>query len=151
MTTTSTHDQMHDHTNDRAQDHLVAVVDPSDRDGTLSVARSTVRAGGRATLVVDLGPTDRRHIREFAEAEHISTGEAESRYLAALDGDIRRQVGDDTVIHVTGPAGTSARGIASIAGDATQVAIPSALAGRRDWKRALRRGPLPVTVVPRAA
>lgn len=140
---------MNDHTH-TTSDHLVAVVDTATGASTLPVARTTVRAGGRATVLVSLGSQDQRHIREFAEAEHISSGEAESRYLAALDGEIRRELGDDTVVHVTGPAGTSADAIASIAGDATQLAIPSTLARGRRWRRALGRTAVPVTVTPAA-
>ncbi len=132
-------------------DHLVAVVDTATDASTIPVARSAVRGGARATVLVSLGRQDQQHIREFAEAEHISAGEAESRYLAALDGDIRRELGEDTVIHVTGPAGTGARAVASIAADATQVAIPSNLARHRSWRRALRRTSVPVTVTPSAA
>ena len=132
-------------------DHLVAVVDTAVGASTLPVARNAVRAGGRATVLVSLGRTDQQHIRDFAEAEHISSGEAESRYLNALDGQIRRELGAGTVVHVTGPAGTSAGALASIADDATQFAIPSSLARSRSWRRALARTHVPVTVTPSAA
>lgn len=132
-------------------DHLLAVVDTATDASTLPVARTAVRAGGRATVVVSLGRQDGQHIREFAEAEHLSLGEAESRYLAALDGQIRRELGPDTVVHVTGPAGTSARAIASLADDVTQLAIPSRLASQRSWRRAMARTEVPVTVTPSAA
>lgn len=132
-------------------DHLVAVVDTAVGASTLPVARTAVRAGGRATIVVSLGRQDQQHIRDFAEAEHISSGEAESRYLNAFDGQIRRELGADTVVHVTGPAGTSASAVASIAGDATQFAIPSSLARRRSWRRAMARTRVPVTITPSAA
>ena len=132
-------------------EHLVAVVDTATDASTLPVARTTVRAGGRATVLVSLGKQDQQHIREFAEAEHLSSGEAESRYLEALDGQIRRELGPDTVVHVTGPAGTSAAAVASVAGDATQYAIPSSLARQRSWRRALARTDVPVTVTPSAA
>ena len=132
-------------------DHLVAVVDTAEGASTLPVARRVVRNGGRATLLVSLGEQDQQHIRDFAEAEHISAGEAESRYLRALDGELRRDLGAETVIHVTGPAGTSVRAVASFAGDATEYAIPSSLARRRSWRRALARTDAPVTVTPSAA
>ncbi len=142
MTNTVTH---------TATDHLVAVVDTVADASTLPVARTAVRAGGRATVLVSLGKQDRQHIREFAEAEHISSGEAESRYLDAFDGQIRRELGPDTVVHVTGEAGTDAPAVASIAGDATQFAIPSSLARSRSWRRAMARTDVPVTVTPSAA
>lgn len=132
-------------------DHLVAVLDTAASPSTLPIARDAVRAGGRATVLVSLGRQDQQHIREFAAAEHISSGEAEGRYLAALDGQIRRELGDDTVVHVTGPAGTSAEAVTSIAGDATRYAIPSRLARSRSWRRALARTDVPVTVTPSAA
>ncbi len=138
-------------TTNTTPDHLVAIVDTATDASTLPVARTTVRAGGRATIVVSLGQQDGQHIREFAEAEHISTGEAESRYLDALDGQIRRELGPDTVVHVTGPAGTNARAVASIADDVTQFAIPSNLAKQRSWRRAMAHTDVPVTVTPSAA
>lgn len=138
-------------TTNTTPDHLVAIVDTATDASTLPVARTTVRAGGRATIIVSLGQQDGQHIREFAEAEHISTGEAESRYLDALDGQIRRELGPDTVVHVTGPAGTNVRAIASIADDVTQFAIPSSLAKQRSWRRAMAHTDVPVTVTPSAA
>lgn len=132
-------------------DHLVAVVDSAARPSTLPVARSAVQAGARATVFVSLGREDETNIRDFAEAEHISSGEAETRYLDALDAEIRRELGNDTVVHVTGPAGTSADAVAAVAGDATQYAIPSSVARRRSWRRALARTDVPVTVTPSAA
>lgn len=134
-----------------APDHLVAVVDAVADASTLPVARTAVRAGGRATVLVSLGKQDRKHISEFAAAEHISSDEAESRYLHAFDGRIRRELGPDTVVHVTGRAGTDAPTVASIAGDATQFAIPSSLARTRSWRRAMARTDVPVTVTPSAA
>lgn len=142
---------MNDRTTDTTRDHLVAVVDTATDASTLPVARTTVRAGGRATVLVSLGRQDREHIRELADAESISSDEAESRYLHAFDGQLRRELGPDTVVHVTGPAGTSAKAMASIAHDATQFAIPSNLARRRSWRRALARPDVPVTVTPSAA
>ena len=150
MTDTHTHDTTLTDT-DGARDHLVAVVDSADAATTLPIARTTVRAGGRATVLVTLGRQDRRSIHEFAEAEHISSGEAESRYLDALDAQIRRELGDETVVHVTGPAGTSAQAVRDIARDATQLAIPESIARQRSWKRAMRRSDVPVTVTPSAA
>ena len=132
-------------------DHVVAVVDRTTDASTLPVARTAVRAGGRATVVVSLGRQDGQHIREFAEAEHISTGEAESRYLEAFDAQVRRELGPDTVVHVTGPAGTDARTVTSLTEDATQYAIPSSLARQRSWRRAMTRTDVPVTVTPSAA
>ena len=146
MTTTDTTT-----TTPTARDHLVAVVDTATDASTLPVARAVVRAGGRATVLVSLGRQDQQHIRDFAEAEHLSSGEAESRYLAALDGRIREELGPDTAVHVTGPAGTSVREVAAVAGDATQIAIPSTLARRRSWRRAIGRTGTPVTVTPSAA
>lgn len=132
-------------------DHLVAVVDATTDASTLPAARTAVRAGARATVLVSLGQQDQQNIREFAEAESISSGEAESRYLEAFDGRIRRELGPDTVVHVTGPAGTTVQAARSLAGDATQYAIPSSLARRRSWRRALARTDVPVTVTPSAA
>lgn len=142
---------MTDTTTTTTYDHLVAVLDTAVGASTLPVARTAVRAGGRATVLVSLGRTDRQHIRDFAEAEHISSGEADARCLNALDGQIRRKLGADTVVHVTGPADTSAGAVASIADDATQFAIPSSLARRRSWRRAPARTDVPVTVTPSAA
>lgn len=134
-----------------ARAHLVAVVDNVDGDTTLPVARNAVRAGARATVFVSLGRKDRENIREFATAEHISSDEAESRYLGAFDAQIHRELGADAVVHVTGEAGISASAVAEIAGDATEVAIPSTLARRRNWRRAMARTGVPVTVTPSAA
>lgn len=136
---------------DTTTDHLVAVVDTATDASTLPVARTAVRAGSRATVIVSLGNQDGQHIRDFAEAEHISTDEAESRYLRAFDAEIRRELGPDTVVHVTGPAGTDARAVASLADDATQFAIPSRLAKQRSWRRAMAHTDVPVTVTPSAA
>lgn len=138
-------------TSTTTSDHLVAVVDSTTDASTLPVARTTVRAGGRATILVSLGKQDQQHIREYAAAEHISSGEAESRYLEAFHGEIRRELGADTAVHVTGPAGTSADAVASIARDATQFAIPSSVARHRSWRRAMARTDKPVTVTPSAA
>lgn len=138
-------------TADAPLDHVVALVDTVADASTLPVARTAVRTGSRATVLVSLGRQDRHLIRELAQAEHISSDEAESRYLDAFDGRVRRELGDDTVVHVTGSAGTDADAAAAIAGDATQFAIPSSLARRRSWRRAMARTDVPVTVTPSAA
>lgn len=66
-------------------EHIVAIVQPTGRsDSTIDVARDVVVNGGRATVVMLITDRVRKDIRDFADAENLSIGEAEAIALDRL-------------------------------------------------------------------
>lgn len=134
--------------------HVLAVVDSmDDAQPTLSLAKDVVDHGGRATVLIHLGDTDRTHITDYASSEGLSLGEAEARYIDSTLSNVRDFVGHHgTNAVITDSVRDGAAVIQrALKSDATSVAVPSDLAGRRSWRRAMAQTPVQLIVAPRTA
>lgn len=133
--------------------HLVAVLDSAvDAEPTLRLVREAVEHGDRPTLLVALGAADRTHIRDYAASEELSEGSAEATYVEAALSALRESVGDADVAAVASDQVVDGRAVldSAVRADATTVAVPSHLARRRRWRRAIAATPVRVVVTPAA-
>lgn len=136
-----------------ASTHMLAVVDSmDDRESTLELARDVVAGGGSATVLARLGSSDREHIRAYADSEELTLATAEARYVDATVELLRDAVGRDSTVAYLADVDDGRRVIdAAVREHAAVVAIPSSLAGRRGWRRAIAATPVQVVVAPTRA
>lgn len=134
-------------------EHVVAVVDnPSGAESVLEYARDSVQRGGTATVVLLMTPTVKRAIRELARQQAISPVTAERVYLTQAREAIKNTVGGDAETIVSSRlAGVRCAFEAAAKVHATALTLPTSLAGRRGWGRAMAKAPMPVTVTPSRA
>jgi hypothetical protein len=133
-------------------EHVVAVLEkPTGEEASLRIARDSVLRGGSATVVVLMTSQLRRTIREMARQQQISTVEAEQFYLDRVREAIRNSVGGEVVIVIRRSTRVQHVLATAFEARATALAIPTSMAGRRGWGRALATSPIPVTFTPALA
>ncbi|MEE8600689.1 hypothetical protein [Euzebya tangerina] len=136
------------------RDHILAVVDTmEDYESTLGLAKDAIDHGGRATVLVHLGDSDRAHIRQYAASEELALHEAETTYINATLDRVRAFIGADHAAASVTDQVPDGRAVieSAVASEATAITVPSRLVGRRSWRRAMARTPLNVIVTPVAA
>lgn len=133
-------------------DHIVAIVQPtSDQDTTVDIARDVVANGGRATIVMLITDRVRKDIREFAEGEGLSLGEAEAMAIDRMSDEYIATVGAGrTNVIVSTMAGGLSPKHPALAG-ATSIAVGQQALNRQSLQRLVSGATIPVVVAPAPA
>ena len=133
-------------------EHIIAIVQPTNReDTTVDIARDVVANGGRATVVMLITDRVRKDIREFAEGEGLSLGEAEAMAIDRMSDDYIEAVGPGRtrVIVSTMSSGLSSQH-PSLAG-ATTIAVGEQALSQPSLQRLVSGATIPVIVTPTRA
>jgi hypothetical protein len=135
-----------------APEHVLAVVEPTDRgDAALDVAHDVVARGGRASVLMVITSRVDDDIRSYAASEDLSVSEAEATALERLVGYCNERIGDDvpTIVERFGRLGTDIR--RHISEDITSVAVPEGLFQQRSLDKMSAATGRPVVVAQPAA
>ena len=134
-------------------EHVLAVAHSAiDTEPSLGAARDARSRGATVTVLVVLGDTDRRNIRDYADAEGLSVLDAERLYERAGIEAVTHRVGAGVEVRTTwhDPSSWEVLDVAANVG-ATNVVVSADLATRAGWRRSLRDATVTVTVVPQRA
>lgn len=127
-------------------EHIVAIVQPTGRDdSTIDIARDVVAGGGRATVIMLITDRVRKDIRDFADAENLSIGEAEAIALDRMSADYVASIGagqTDVVVSNVSDAQTQTLV------NATKIAVGQDALSRHALNQLVSRANVPVIVTP---
>lgn len=133
----------------KAQEHIVAIVDPTrDEDSTIELAQEVVARGGRATVIVLASKETISAIADFARSEDLTVPDATEIYLERLASMYASRFGQSApTIFTNADSGkfvfdTAARSAATL------VAMPQRLASKRAWRTSVASSQVPVLIAP---
>jgi hypothetical protein len=137
-------------TKQSTNEHVVAIIDNlTGEEAALQLVSNSLSRGGTATVVVLLTSRVRRTIRDMAREQQISPTAAEQFYVDRIRETVNNVTGGN--VPVVTRRSSRVHGVLGSATQATAMAIPTSIAGRRGWGRALATVPIPVTVTPSRA
>lgn len=130
-------------------EHLLVVSRSTiDTEPTLLVAEDASSRGAHVTVLLTLGDTDRKNIRDYAESENLHTSEAGAVYEeASIAAVLHRLAAADVRITWHDPSSWDVLDVAANVA-ATSVVVPAEIARRAGWRRSLRDTTVSITLVP---
>lgn len=140
--------------NHNLADHILAVVDSTpDSEPTLQLVKEAVARGARATILVQLTDVDQDNIRAFANAENLSSSEAEARYIDSTAAVYSELADNDRIMALVTDSADDGRFVlaTAIRTRATSITVARPLAQGRGWRRAMAEATVPVTIAPAKA
>jgi hypothetical protein len=135
------------------REHLLTIVEPSTTgEAPLELANDLVARGGKATIVVLLTDEARADFRRFADAQDLDLHHGEAVAIDRMLEVYTARVGGSDTESIVTSARSSASDLLTMAADAdaTSIAIPQQLAGRRGARKLISESPVPVLVTPAA-
>ena len=130
--------------------HLLVVVDPSsaDGEGSVSLARQALDAGGTVTVLTLLSGDEAAPLRAFSEVEEVSLIDASEIYLRQ----VAERIGPEGVVTTSVPGHDPAADLLEAVeeSEATAIVIPASIAGRHAgaMRRLAEEATVPVIIAP---
>lgn len=137
----------------KLQEHLLAVVDPTEAgDSTLDIASDVVARGGKATVVVLVNQRVRDDLRRFADSEDLDLHTGQAIALDRLSDSYALRVGGDDTETIICDSTFSARDLLDVAAEsrATSIVVPQQLTSRRNLRKLVSDAHVAVVVAPAA-
>ncbi len=132
-------------------DHVVAVIEPvAGRDEVAELARKTVVAGGRATVLLRLSPAFRADIDRFAASEELDFGTAQEIALERLTERYRQMIDPGAAVLPIADGARLPLEHPALA-DATAVIIDASSVTYPALQLQLSQSPVPVVLAPAGA